>query len=188
MVFDTEGKIGRTVRRQFFFLQQRIFSALSFLLLDNKSCSYLRMLLLQCIGVKSGRDCFVRGGLQFQEGFDLTLGDRVFINYGCTMDTSAPIRIGNRTQIGFQVTFITGGHQIGFHESRAGDHDPKSIVIEEGVWIGARAIILPGVHVGSGAVIAAGSVVARDVAPDTLVAGVPARPIRRLANDLESQS
>lgn len=168
------------MRRQLFLLQQRIFYVLSFLLLDNYTCSRIRILLLRCNGVKIGRRCFVRGGLQFQENFNLVLGDEVFINYGCLFDTSAPIILGSRTQIGFQATFITGGHQIGPHELRAGSHDPKPITVEEGVWIGARALILPGVCIGAGAVVAAGALVSRDVAPDTLVAGVPARVIRTL--------
>ena len=115
-----------------------------------------------------------------QEGFNLHLGDEVFINAGCCLDTSARITLGSRVQLAYQVTLVTGGHQIGPHECRAGSHAPQPITVEEGAWIGARALILPGVTIGAGAVVAAGSVVTKDVAPDVLVAGVPAKVVRSL--------
>ena len=122
----------------------------------------------------------MRGSLQMQEGFGIVLGDDVFINSGCCFDLSAPVVIGSRAQLAYQVTLVTGGHAIGTHESRAGKHCPAPIHIGEGVWIGARATVLPGVTIGAGAVIAAGALVTRDVPADTLVGGVPARFIRTL--------
>lgn len=174
------GNLYWAVRRQAFFLQQRGFSFLSFLLLDNMSSGRLRAALLRSNGARIGKKCFIRGGLQMQEGFNLHLGDEVFINAGCCLDTSALITLGSRVQLAYQVTLITGGHKIGLHDCRAGTHAPKSITIEDGAWIGARAVILPGVTIGAGAVVAAGSVVTKDVAPDVLVAGVPAKVIRCL--------
>ena len=167
-------------RRQWFFVRQRWFSVLSFLLLDNAVSGRTRAALLRLNGAKVGKSCFVRGGLQIQEGFELSLGDDVFINAGCCLDTSAPIALGDRVQLAYQVTLITGGQHIGTHESRAGEHHPQPITIDSGAWIGARAIILPGVTIGAGAVIAAGALVTRDVPPDTLAAGVPARIVRSL--------
>lgn len=174
------GKLYWAVRRQGFFLQQRGFSFLSFLLLDNMSSGRLRAALLRINGARVGKKCFIRGGLQMQEGFNLHLGDEVFINAGCCFDTSALITLGSRVQLAYQVTLVTGGHQIGSHDCRAGSHTPQPITVEEGAWIGARALILPGVTIGAGAVVAAGSVVTKDVAPDVLVAGVPAKVVRSL--------
>lgn len=122
----------------------------------------------------------MRGDLKIQESFQLTLGQWVFINSGCCFDLSAPITVGPGTQIAFQVTFITGNHEIGPPQNRAGEHRNLPIEIGAGVWIGARAVILPGVKVGDGAVIAAGAVVTKDVAANTLVVGVPARVLREL--------
>ena len=173
-------KLFWAVRRQAFFLQQRGFSILSFLLLDNMSSGRLRASLLRINGARIGKRCFIRGGLQMQEGFNLHLGDEVFINAGCCLDTSALITLGSRVQLAYQVTLVTGGHLIGPHECRAGSHVPQPITVEEGAWIGARALILPGVTIGAGAVVAAGSVVTKDVAPDVLVAGVPAKVVRPL--------
>jgi len=168
------------LQRQGFFIQQRCFYFISALLLDNRASGRLRATLLRLLGAKIGRNCFVRGGLQVQEGFNLTLGSDVFINAGCCLDTSAPITLEDRVQVGYQVTFVTGGHAIGEHGSRAGTHAPAPIVVGEGSWIGARATILPGVVIGAGAVVAAAAVVTKDVEPDTLVAGVPAKKIRAL--------
>ncbi len=168
------------MRRQLFFLQQRLFAFFSFLLLDNMTSGRARVALLRFCGATIGKRCFVRGGLLIQESFRLVLGDDVFINAGCCFDLSAPIVIGSRAQIAYQVTLMTGGHAIGAHDSRAGAHCPEPIHIGEGVWIGARAIVLPGVSIGAGAVVAAGALVTKDVPPDTLVAGVPAKPVRTL--------
>lgn len=147
----------------------------------------MRAMLLRWNGSVIGQRCFVRGGLAIQESFSLHLDDDVFINAGCCLDLSAPIRIQSRAQLGYQVTLITGNHEIGPSHSRAGRHIPAPITIGEGAWIGARAIILPGVTIGNGAVIAAGAVVTRDVAPNTMVGGVPARVMRNLEHEAKSQ-
>lgn len=169
------------LRRQGFFIRQRIFAMLSFLLLDNQVSGRARAALLRWNGATVGRRCFVRGGLLIQESFRLVLGDDVFINAGCCFDLSAPIILGNKVQLAYQVMLVTGGHDYGPHESRAGAHRPQPITIGDGVWIGASAMILPGVTIGAGAVVAAGAVVSRDVLPDTVVAGIPAKLIRTLA-------
>ena len=120
--------------------------------------------------------------MRVQESFDFDLGDDVFINAGCTLDVSAPIWIGSRVNFGHGVTLVTGGHDIGPPEERCGPHRATAIRIGNGVWLGAGCIILPGVDVGDGSVVAAGAVVSRDVAPNSLVAGVPARVIRELGD------
>jgi acetyltransferase-like isoleucine patch superfamily enzyme len=169
--------------RQWFFVRQRLFAIASFLLPDSMGGGRIRAALLRWNGAVVGRRCFVRGGLVVQESFDFTIGDDVFVNAGCTFDGAAPIVIENGAQLGFQVTLITGDHEIGEPRSRAGAHCARPIRIGLGAWIGARAVILPGVTIGRGAVVAAAAVVTRDVAPDTLVAGVPARVLRELPGD-----
>ena len=173
--------------RQGIYVRLRLFALLSALLLDNRLSGRLRAGLLRLNGARVGRNCFVRGNLQLLEGFDLTLGDEVFINSGCCLDFAAPIRIGSRVQISFQVTLITGDHHFGPHERRTGAFCPRAIVIEDGAWIGARSTILPGVRIGAGAVVGAGALVTKDVPPDTVVIGVPARVHRTLGADGESQ-
>lgn len=110
-------------------------------------------------------------------GLHLELGERVFINQGCTFLDYAGIRIAERVMIGPQVTFITGGHPVD-PADRALYLTGAPIDVAENVWIGAGATILPGVSIGRDAVIAAGAIVADDVPAASLVAG-PKASVRR---------
>jgi acetyltransferase-like isoleucine patch superfamily enzyme len=110
-------------------------------------------------------------------GLHLELGERVFINQGCTFLDYAGIRIADRVMIGPQVTFITGGHPVD-PADRTLYLTGAPIAVAENVWIGAGATILPGVSIGRDAVIAAGAIVADDVPAASLVAG-PKASVRR---------
>lgn len=102
------------------------------------------------------------------------IGDSTRINRRCTLDTRGGLRIGRNVSVSPEVMILTASHDM---------NDPGfalinlPVVIEDYVWIGTRATILPGVTIGRGAVVAAGAVVTRDVAPMTVVAGVPAKPV-----------
>lgn len=110
-------------------------------------------------------------------GLNLNLGERVFINQGCTFLDYAGITIGDRTMIAPNVTFITLGHPVDPEERRIW-LTGAAIVVEENVWIGAGATILPGVTIGKDSVVAAGAVVADDVPSSTVVAS-PKATIQR---------
>ena len=110
----------------------------------------------------------------------MSIGRDTFINYRCTFNTSAPIAIGARCDIGMQVTFVTSTHEIGPAIRRAGAPRAEPISLGDGVWIGAGAVILPGVTIGDGVVIAAGAVVVGDCEPNGIYGGVPARRLRDL--------
>ena len=110
-------------------------------------------------------------------GLRLHLAERVFINQGCTFLDYAGIRLGEGVMVGPKATFITMSHPVDPEERRrflAGG----PIDVADNVWIGAGATILPGVRIGRDAVVAAGTVVADDVPPATLVAG-PKGAVRR---------
>jgi len=109
---------------------------------------------------------------------NVRIGSDVFINRDCYVRPHTTI--GDRVNIGPFVRLITDTHDMGSHERRAGAvrHDP--ITVGDGSWIGASATVLAGVSIGSGAVVAAGSVVTENVPDDVLVAGVPARVVKRL--------
>ncbi len=92
----------------------------------------------------------------------------------------APIRVGARCDIAPQCTLITGTHDIGPPHRRAGEGKILPITIGDGTWVGARSLILGGVTIGTGCVIAAGAVVTQDIPDNTLAGGVPAKPIRPL--------
>jgi acetyltransferase-like isoleucine patch superfamily enzyme len=112
-----------------------------------------------------------------EHGLHLELGERVFINQGCTFMDYAGIRIGEGPMVGPKATFITNGHPVDPAERKL-YLSGAPIDIAENVWIGAGATILPGVSIGKDAVIAAGAMVAEDVPAATLVAG-PKATIQR---------
>ncbi len=113
-------------------------------------------------------------------GSDLFIGRNVFINQNCTIYDIGGVDIGDDVMIGPNVSIITSGHPLEPSRRRTGVV-AKPIKIERNVWIGAGAIVIGGVTVGENSVIGAGSVVTRDVPPDTLVGGNPARVIRSIA-------
>ena len=109
-------------------------------------------------------------------GGRLEIGDNVFINYGASIVASNLVRIGNDCLIGTHVMVMdTDFHRV---EDKSWDTTGYPIIIEDRVWLGNRSMVLKGVRVGHDAVVAAGSIVTRDVPPRTLVAGTPARVIR----------
>lgn len=109
------------------------------------------------------------------KGARLTIGDNVFINYGASIGCTHTIVIGNDVMIGdLSVIIDSNYHPCDIHDDPA----PKSVHISDNVWIARQCIILPGMTIGKNSVVAAGSVVTRDVPDDVLVAGVPARVVR----------
>jgi len=113
-------------------------------------------------------------------GFNIRLGSRVFINYNCVFLDCAPIEIGDDVLIGPAVQLYTAGHPLEAEARRTGLEWARPIRIGRDVWIGGGAIVLPGVTIGEGSVVGAGSVVTRDVAAGVVVAGNPARVVKRL--------
>lgn len=110
----------------------------------------------------------------------LIIGRECWINAGCFFDLGERITIGDRVAFGQQVMLLTNAHEIAGPGRRAGNLFPRPITIHDGAWVSTRATVLPGVTIGSGAVVAAGAVVTRDVPANTMVGGIPARPMRNL--------
>ena len=105
----------------------------------------------------------------------LHLGEGSVIAPGVVFGLDGEITVGRNVSISPQVTLYTATHALGFGSQRMNPAmTPKPIVVEDGVWIGMRALILPGVTLGQGCVVSAGAVVTLDVPPNTLVAGNPA--------------
>lgn len=106
----------------------------------------------------------------------LIIGEGTWLSPGVVFYThlEAEIQIGERCDLGPGVEFIVGSHEVGTGERRAGNGTARAIVVGNGCWVGAKSVILGGVTIGDGAIIAAGAVVTRDVPAHTLVAGVPA--------------
>lgn len=127
-----------------------------------------------------GKRCVLRSTVAPVEiyvapGATFVIGDDVHINSGGTLSAHESVRIGDRVEIAPHVTI----HDNSYHDLYNRTLLPRSlpVVIEDDVWLTTRCTILPGVRIGRGAVVAANSVVHRDVEPFTVVSGVPARPI-----------
>ena len=108
----------------------------------------------------------------------IEIGDRVFVNEGAIVHASNLVRIGDDVALGLGC-YVADSHQHGIGTAPV-RHEVT--IIGDGVWIGAHAHVLAGVTVGRRSIVAAGAVVTRDVPPDTLVAGVPARFVKTLAH------
>ncbi|MER5172717.1 sugar O-acetyltransferase [Thioclava kandeliae] len=113
-------------------------------------------------------------------GQHIRVGARSFINFNATILDCAPVTIGDEVLIGPNVQIYAATHPLEAAPRRAMLESGKPVTIHDGVWIGGGAILCPGVTIGENAVVGAGSVVTRDVAPNMLVAGNPARLIRNL--------
>lgn len=110
------------------------------------------------------------------------IGTDSVINDGVTLQGSpgATIRIGSRVSISYGAIILTAGREIGQDGFYTQDHQNLPVVIQDGAWVAAGAIILPGVTIGERAVVAGGAVVTKDVPPGVTVGGIPARVIRVL--------
>jgi len=111
-------------------------------------------------------------------GKNITLGKNVFLNIGCTFQDRGGIHIDDDTMIGMNVTIATLNH--GLEPDQRQLTTPEPVHIGKNVWIGSSATILPGVTIGDNAVIAAGAVVTKDVAANTVVAGIPAKFMKNI--------
>lgn len=143
-----------------------------------------RTAMLRAAGVQIGKHSLVQGKLRLTGRGNpcalLSIGDGTLVTGGLHVDLGAPVRIGNNVRIGHDVSLLTINHAVGPHHLRAGLSFFAEITIGDGAWLASRCTVLPGVSIGAGAIVAAGSVVTRDVPPHTLVAGVPARVMREL--------
>jgi maltose O-acetyltransferase len=112
-------------------------------------------------------------------GYNIHLGDDVFLNFNCVILDVVEVSIGDRTQIGPAVQIYAADHPRDAGTRRSGLEFGRAVRIGSDVWIGGGAIILPGTTIGDGAVIGAGSVVTRDVAAGQTVTGNPAKARQR---------
>lgn len=127
-----------------------------------------------------GAGCVCHWNAEIKYPERIQLGDRVIIGVNVTLGAAGGIRLGNNVRLSRDAILETAGLDFGGGEPPY-SHIHNPIQLDDGVWVGARAIILGGVTIGRNAVVAAGSVVTKDVPPGATVAGVPARIIQRSA-------
>jgi maltose O-acetyltransferase len=113
-------------------------------------------------------------------GQNIHIGEHVFLNVLCTILDTNEVRIGNHVMIGPGVQIYTAAHLLQAEARNQGWEVAKPVVIEDNVWLGGSAILLPGVSIGQNAVVGAGAVVTHNVPANTVVAGNPARVIREI--------
>ena len=156
-------------------VMQLLFSMPRYRLLNILKAAFLRS-----IGGRIGRRVVFYPGVWIAPGQNLRIGDDVDLALGVILTTGGGVAIGDRTLIGYRAQILSANHIVPQGRGRifGSGHEKKAVTIGSDVWIGANATILPGVSIGDGAVVAAGSVVSRDVESYTVVAGVPAKVVR----------
>ena len=134
--------------------------------------------------IGDGSTCLMRCVFDRTKGFEM--GKNSVINANCRLDTRGSIVIGDNVSISSDVIILTADHDMDAPDMKGRN---REVIIDSYVWIGTRAMIMPGVRLSRGAVVGAGSVVTKSVEPFTVVAGVPAKKIKmRLCQDRFSYS
>jgi maltose O-acetyltransferase len=145
----------------------------------------IRGRLYRWAGFKVDKAAFIMGNLKLTSAFPgfykkLTIGPGVTIADHVTINLDAEVSIGANVALAPHVLIYTGSHKLGPGSMRIGEPAAFPVTIEDGAWIRLGAILVPGVTVGRGAIVAAGAVVLKDVPPNTYVEGNPATVIRKL--------
>lgn len=144
----------------------------------------MRISMLRKVGFSLGEEVEIwelpriTGGEKYRENW--IVKDRCIIEVGCMLDLQERITMHEGVRLGHQSVILTSTHELGPGNHRAGPINYQPVTIGAGCWIGARSLILPGVSIGEGSVIAAGSVVNKDVEPHSRMSGTPARFIEKL--------
>ena len=137
-----------------------------------------RNLLFKKLFNQYGKKSIIKEGFKCTFGFNISIADNSFINYNVVILDSFKVKIGSNVRIAPNVVISSATHSLDVanrYKTCGGE-----VVIEDNVWIGAGAIILPKVKIGEGAIVGAGAVVTKDVPPFTVVAGVPAKEIKKI--------
>lgn len=127
----------------------------------------------------------VQQGFNCDVGTNIFVGDHLIANFGVTILDVAKVTIGDWCMIGPNVLITTVNHPLSPKGRRERLGVARPVVIGDDVWIGGNAVILPGITIGNNVVVAAGAVVTHDVPSNSVVAGVPARVIKQIEDDVE---
>lgn len=159
-------------------------------LLPLNSGNRLRATLLRGLGFDVGEGTEVRGPMKISgpRGIvpRLSIGQNCRIEAECVLELSDALQIGDSVTLEPGVMILTSTHELDFPQHRAGKIITKPVSVGDGAWLRARAIVLPGVNIGAGAIVETGAVVNKDVAPNTRVGGSPAVKLEALSKPNET--
>ena len=140
-----------------------------------------RIFLIRILKAKIGKKVGLYRGFEVRSPWKLTIGNSTIIGHGALLDARMGLTVGSNVNMSNEVMIWTLHHD---YNSPNFTQIGKPVIIEDYVWLCSRCIILPGVTIGKGAVVAAGAVVTRDVEAYTVVAGVPAKPVAKRNHNL----
>lgn len=151
-----------------------------FLLPRYKIFNNIKKASLLLMGNKVGKNPVFYSGVWIMPPTNMVIGDDVDFAKGVLITPGGGLEIGSRTLIGYGSKILTANHNIPPNQERifGSGHKKEKVIIKNDVWIGSNCVILPGVEIGEGAVIAAGSIVTKDVKAFHIVGGVPAKVIK----------
>lgn len=142
-----------------------------------------RHILLQKIFQYEPQQLELLSPFQVDYGYNIKLGKQVFINHNCYLMDCAAINIGDNVFIGPNCGLYTANHPLEIAARNSGIEQALPIEIGDNVWLGANVVVLPGVKIGSGTVISAGSVVTKDIPENVLAVGTPAKVRKTINNE-----
>lgn len=149
--------------------------------MPETKCFRIKSFILRLCGASIGKDVSICSSVKILGNGKLVIGDNVWIGHQSTLVSTSLIKIGSNVDIAPKVYIGTGTHEIdplGSHS--AGKGISKDVLIEDGVWIGACSTILPGTHIKYKSIVAAGSVVNKNVEEKIIIGGNPAHFIKAL--------
>lgn len=139
-----------------------------------------RQALLKALLGSVGKGAWIEPPLRFAYGCNTHIGDYFYANFNMVIVDDIEVYIGNRVMFAPNVTITVTGHPVHPELRPHGDQFSFPVRIEDNVWVGSNAVILPGVTIGKNSVIGAGSVVTKDIPPDVVAVGAPCRVLREI--------
>ncbi|KAJ5626326.1 maltose/galactoside acetyltransferase [Penicillium lagena] len=160
--------------------------------LDTKAISYentfdARMDLLKQLVGKVGTGTFVEPPFRPDYGCNISIGSDCFLNWNLTVLDTSLVVIGDRVQMGTGVSLLTAGHDTSVLSRQKYVEFGHPIFIEDDCWIGANVTVLPGVRIGKGCTIGAGSIVTKDIPPFSVAVGAPCRVRKTIQSPEEEE-
>lgn len=147
---------------------------------DRSDFAAIQEILKELLGKSDG--AFINPPFYCDYGFHIEAGKNFFANYNCTILDVAKVTIGDNCLFGPNVAIYTAGHPVHPDTRRTQYEYGIAVTIGNDVWLGGNTVVCPGVHIGNGVVIGAGSVVTRDIPDNTVAAGNPCRVLRSITD------